>query len=78
MAMFTSRLPMMNLASKCVSPHILPKRAMSTVLSRVIEKRDTEAGPGGRNSNAGVKVAVFGATGFLGRYVCGNLAFFSS
>lgn len=36
-------------------------------------RRDDEAGPGGRASNAGVKVAVFGAGGFLGRYVCCDL-----
>jgi len=42
-------------------------------LERIIERRDGEIGTGGRNSNAGVKVAVFGASSFLGRYVCGNL-----
>lgn len=30
-------------------------------------------GTGGRSSDAGVTVAVFGASGFLGRYVCSNL-----
>ena len=32
-----------------------------------------EAGPGGRSSISGTTVAVFGAGGFLGRYVCSNL-----
>jgi NADH dehydrogenase (ubiquinone) 1 alpha subcomplex subunit 9 len=51
----------------------VPQRAFSTVLPRVTPKRATEAGPGGRSSNAGVKVAIFGASGFLGRYVCFDL-----
>ncbi|KAL7464868.1 hypothetical protein ACHAXS_005197 [Conticribra weissflogii] len=42
-------------------------------LPRVTEKRANEAGPGGRASDPDVKVAVFGATGFLGRYVCSHL-----
>jgi len=37
------------------------------------DRRIGEGGPGGRSSNAGVKVAVFGAGGFLGRYVCCKL-----
>jgi len=32
-----------------------------------------EFGRGGRSSNNGLKVAVFGGTGFLGRYVCNEL-----
>eukprot|EP00542_Grammatophora_oceanica_P000748 CAMPEP_0194069954 /NCGR_PEP_ID=MMETSP0009_2-20130614/87917_1 /TAXON_ID=210454 /ORGANISM="Grammatophora oceanica, Strain CCMP 410" /LENGTH=389 /DNA_ID=CAMNT_0038723181 /DNA_START=622 /DNA_END=1791 /DNA_ORIENTATION=+ len=50
-------------------------RALSTqtVLPRVVERRANEAGPGGRASNADLKVAIFGATGFLGRYVCSEL-----
>jgi hypothetical protein len=39
----------------------------------LVEKRDGEMGTGGRNSNAGVKVALFGASGFLGTYVCAEL-----
>jgi NADH dehydrogenase (ubiquinone) 1 alpha subcomplex subunit 9 len=49
------------------------RRAFSTKLPRYADRRATEAGPGGRASNAGVKVALFGATGFLGRYVCSEL-----
>jgi len=44
----------------------------SFYMPRVTERRENEAGPGGRSSNAGVTVAVFGASGFLGRYVCAN------
>ena len=42
-------------------------------LPRITERRATETGRGGRASDAGIKVAVFGATGFLGRYVCSGL-----
>jgi len=42
-------------------------------LPRITERRPNETGRGGRASDAGLKVAVFGATGFLGRYVCSGL-----
>lgn len=42
-------------------------------LPRITEKRFNEGGPGGRSSNAGIKVAIFGATGFLGKHLCYNL-----
>ena len=45
-------------------------------LPRIVERRTTEVGRGGRASDAGIKVAVFGATGFLGRYVCSGLGKF--
>jgi NADH dehydrogenase (ubiquinone) 1 alpha subcomplex subunit 9 len=50
-------------------------RAFSSkpVLPRITERRPTESGRGGRASDAGVKVCVFGATGFLGRYVTSGL-----
>ena len=49
-------------------------RGMSTSdVPRITERRPDETGRGGRASDAGVKVAVFGATGFLGRYVCSGL-----
>ncbi|KAL3918178.1 MAG: hypothetical protein SGILL_004362, partial [Bacillariaceae sp.] len=44
-------------------------------LPRVPERRLDEGGPGGRSSIAGIKVAIFGATGFLGKHVCKNGAF---
>lgn len=46
---------------------------MGHYVPRVTERRFDEAGPGGRSSNAGITVAVFGAGGFLGRYLCSNL-----
>ena len=50
-------------------------RAFSSgpVLPRITERRPEETGRGGRASDAGVKVCVFGATGFLGRYVTSGL-----
>lgn len=48
-------------------------RSMSTMSGTLVEKRVGEAGPGGHGSEAGVKVALFGASGFLGNYVCGEL-----
>mmetsp|Transcript_24758 Transcript_24758/g.42135 ORF Transcript_24758/g.42135 Transcript_24758/m.42135 type:complete len:386 (-) Transcript_24758:534-1691(-) len=51
----------------------LGRRSLSTHLPRITERRATEVGPGGRTSDAGVRVAIFGATGFMGRYVCSML-----
>uniref|UniRef100_A0A6U3VJR2 NAD-dependent epimerase/dehydratase domain-containing protein n=3 Tax=Ditylum brightwellii TaxID=49249 RepID=A0A6U3VJR2_9STRA len=54
----------------------LAHRSLSTTpnpVSQSLYRRENEVGPGGRCSNAGVKVAVFGGGGFLGRYVCCNL-----
>ena len=45
----------------------------SAAAARYTEAKPTEAGPGGRSSVSGTTVAVFGAGGFLGRYVCSNL-----
>eukprot|EP00573_Skeletonema_grethae_P002481 CAMPEP_0201685452 /NCGR_PEP_ID=MMETSP0578-20130828/195_1 /ASSEMBLY_ACC=CAM_ASM_000663 /TAXON_ID=267565 /ORGANISM="Skeletonema grethea, Strain CCMP 1804" /LENGTH=393 /DNA_ID=CAMNT_0048169337 /DNA_START=55 /DNA_END=1236 /DNA_ORIENTATION=+ len=47
--------------------------SFSTDLPRITERRPDETGRGGRASDAGVKVALFGATGFLGRYVSSGL-----
>jgi len=46
---------------------------MAHYIPRVTERRDGEVGAGGRSSDAGVTVAIFGAGGFLGRYICSNL-----
>jgi NADH dehydrogenase (ubiquinone) 1 alpha subcomplex subunit 9 len=43
------------------------------LVPRIVDRRIDETGPGGRASDAGAKVAVFGASGFLGRYVCTHL-----
>ncbi|CAB9510924.1 1 alpha subcomplex subunit 9, mitochondrial [Seminavis robusta] len=39
----------------------------------LVNRRENESGIGGRGSDAGLKVAVFGASGFLGPYVCTEL-----
>ena len=53
----------------------LNRRLLSTkpVVPRILDKRTDETGVGGRASDAGLKVAVFGASGMLGRYVCCHL-----
>lgn len=38
-----------------------------------VARRDDEMGRGGKGSEAGLKVALFGASGFLGGYVCTEL-----
>jgi hypothetical protein len=48
-------------------------RTLSSYAPTMVEKRDGEMGTGGRSSEAGLKVALFGASGFLGHYVCGEL-----
>jgi hypothetical protein len=57
-------------SSQCQS-----RRALSTeqFLPRITEIRLDEQGAGGRQSQAGVKVAIFGATGFVGKHVCNQL-----
>lgn len=47
--------------------------ASEPFLPRITERRLEEGGPGGRSSIAGIKVAIFGATGFLGKHVCNQL-----
>jgi hypothetical protein len=54
--------------------HSLSRRALSSVYSpTMVEKRVGEFGTGGRSSVSGLKVALFGASGFLGTYVCEEL-----
>jgi uncharacterized protein YbjT (DUF2867 family) len=50
-----------------------PFSSSSVDLPRITERRPNESGRGGRASDAGIKVALFGATGFLGRYVSSGL-----
>lgn len=49
------------------------RRALSYYSPTLTERRPGEAGTGSRSSEAGLKVAVFGASGFLGNYVCSEL-----
>jgi hypothetical protein len=53
------------------------RRCLSTYIPTMVEKREGEKGVGGRSSEAGLKVAVFGGSGFLGHYVCGELGMYS-
>ena len=57
------------------SVRIQGRRALSTepFLPKITDRRLKEEGVGGRASNAGIRVAVFGATGFLGKHVCYQL-----
>lgn len=49
-------------------------RALSDSYKPTLQnRRPNEWGIGGRGSEAGLKVAVFGASGFLGSYVCAEL-----
>lgn len=45
----------------------------SVYVPTLVERREGEAGTGGRSSEAAKKVAVFGASGFLGGYLCAEL-----
>jgi NADH dehydrogenase (ubiquinone) 1 alpha subcomplex subunit 9 len=42
-------------------------------IPRITERRLNEGGPGGRQSNADLRVAIFGATGFVGKHLCHQL-----
>eukprot|EP00980_Cylindrotheca_fusiformis_P008251 scaffold1736_cov127-Cylindrotheca_fusiformis.AAC.65 len=57
------------------SARVQGRRALSSepFLPRITERRVNEQGPGGRATNADLKVAIFGATGFLGKHVCYQL-----
>jgi hypothetical protein len=59
------------------STAFVTRRSLSTYSPTMVEKREGENGVGGRSSNAGLKVAVFGGSGFLGHYVCGELGMYS-
>lgn len=49
---------------------LLHKRCYVPTLT---ERREGEAGKGGRMTEAGLRVAIFGAGGFVGRYLCAHL-----
>jgi len=42
-------------------------------MPRITERRVNEGGPGGRQSNGDLRVAIFGATGFIGKHLCHQL-----
>lgn len=42
-------------------------------LPKITDRRLNEGGPGGRQSNADLRVAIFGATGFVGKHLCHQL-----
>mmetsp|Transcript_28068 Transcript_28068/g.65243 ORF Transcript_28068/g.65243 Transcript_28068/m.65243 type:complete len:397 (-) Transcript_28068:154-1344(-) len=50
-----------------------PAAAPSLYAPTLTDARVGEAGPGGRSSNSTLRIAVFGASGFLGRYVAAEL-----
>jgi len=51
------------------------RRVLSTehFLPRITDRRVEEQGSGGRATNAGLRFAVFGGTGFLGKHMCNQL-----
>ena len=53
------------------------RRSLSYYIPTLTERRPDEAGTGGRVSDAGLKVALFGGSGFLGKYVCSELGEFT-
>jgi hypothetical protein len=52
------------------------RRASPVYDPHMVERREGEGGSGGRSSEAMRKVALFGASGFLGNYVCAELGTF--
>lgn len=59
--------------SPAVSSMAVRALSMDAFLPRITDRRLQEQGAGGRQSNAGLKFAIFGATGFLGKHVCNQL-----
>lgn len=68
-------LSVKSLSTKAPAVASMATRAfsMEAYLPRITDRRIGEQGPGGRSSNAGLKFAIFGATGFLGKHVCNQL-----
>jgi len=63
-------------AAPCWSPLAAPLAAFSTESSALplsVQTALSSRGPGGRHSVSGLRVCVFGSTGFLGRYVVNSL-----
>ena len=61
--------------SSSSSPNVTPPRddKPDLFMPRITERRLNEGGPGGRQSNADLRVAIFGATGFVGKHLCHQL-----
>lgn len=71
-------LATLNIGSRAAAQRLVQRtatRALSgeTYQPTLQNRRTDEMGIGGRGSDAGLKVAVFGASGFLGPYVCSEL-----
>ena len=60
-------------ARRCVKSAAQSRRLLSFYSPTLTERRVGEAGTGGRNSEASLKVCLFGASGFLGEHVCSEL-----
>ncbi|XP_063762885.1 NADH dehydrogenase [ubiquinone] 1 alpha subcomplex subunit 9, mitochondrial [Eleginops maclovinus] len=55
------------------SPAVLSAASVTTVQLRKLHHAVLPKGKGGRSSSSGIAATVFGATGFLGRYVVNRL-----
>lgn len=49
------------------------KKGSHVIASRFAAPFKPRNGAGGRHSNSGITATVFGANGFLGRYICNEL-----
>jgi len=63
-------------STSSISKNIAPDDKPDLFLPRITERRVNEGGPGGRQSNADLRVAIFGATGFIGKHLCHQLGTF--